>query len=144
MKLLLTVTFFIMSAFASADVVRATTIRVAPLYLSPDTSSTKLADVDRGREVIYLETSNNWVHVEANLTEERTVTGWIEGKGLVQSTTPDGDKILFGKWWASVFPMRWILFIHACALSLVALGKALHPLGFLFLIAAALTLSLIR
>src|SRR6266699_540882 len=93
----LAVAFFMMSAFASADVVRATTIRVAAIYLSPDTASTKLADVDRGREVIYLESSNNWVHVEANLTEERTITGWIEGKGLVQSTTPDGDKIMFGE-----------------------------------------------
>jgi len=97
MKLRLALAFFMMSAFASADVVRATTIRVSALYLSPDTSSTKLADIDRGREVIYLETSNSWVHVEANLTEERTVTGWIESKGLVQSTTPDGDKILFGE-----------------------------------------------
>lgn len=97
MRLRVAVAFFVMSAFASADVVRATTIRVAGLYLSPDTTSTKLADIDRGREVIYLETSNTWVHVEANLTEERTVTGWIEGKGLVQSTTPDGDKILFGE-----------------------------------------------
>src|SRR5229473_5379455 len=96
-KLRLAVALFMLSAFASAEVVRATTIRVSALYLSPDTSSTKLADIDRGREVIYLETSNSWVHVEANLTEERTVTGWIESKGLVQSTTPDGDKILFGE-----------------------------------------------
>src|SRR5260370_6190422 len=96
-KLRLAVALFMMSAFASAEVVRATTIRVSALYLSPDTSSTKLADIDRGREVIYLETSNSWVHVEANLTEERTVTGWLESKGLVQSTPPDGDKILFGE-----------------------------------------------
>src|SRR5947209_12231400 len=81
----------------SADVVRAAAIRVTGLYLSPDASSTKLADIDRGREVIYLETSGDWVHVEANLTEERTVTGWIQSKGLIQSTTPDGDKILFGE-----------------------------------------------
>lgn len=97
MKSLLALAIFMMSAVASADVVRATTIRVSAIYLSPDASSAKLADIDRGREVIYLETSNTWVHVEANLTEERTVTGWIEGKGLVQSTTPDGDKILFGE-----------------------------------------------
>src|SRR5947199_2337881 len=84
-------------ASLSADVVRAATIRVAPLYLSPDTSSTKLADIDPGREVIYLETSGDWIHVEANLTEERTVTGWTPSKGLIQSTTPDGDKILFGE-----------------------------------------------
>ncbi len=97
MKLRLAVVFFMLSALASAEVVRATTIRASAIYLSPDASSTKLADIDRGREVIYLETSNAWVHVEANLTEERTITGWIEGKGLVQSTTPDGDKILFGE-----------------------------------------------
>jgi hypothetical protein len=37
------------------------------------------------------------VHVEANLTEEKTVTGWVQSKGLIQSNTPDGDKILFGE-----------------------------------------------
>ena len=85
------------SVLASADVVRAATIRVAPIYLSPDASSAKLADVDRGRELIFLETSRDWVKVEANLTEERIVTGWMQTKGLIQSTTPDGDKILFGE-----------------------------------------------
>lgn len=85
------------SALASADVVRAATIRVAPIYLSPDTSSAKLADVDRGRELIFLETSGDWVKVEANLTEERIVTGWMQTRGLIRSTTPDGDKILFGE-----------------------------------------------
>ena len=85
------------SVLAQADVVRAATIRVAPIYLNPDTSSAKLADVDRGRELVFLETSGDWVKVEANLTEERIVTGWMQTKGLIQSTTPDGDKILFGE-----------------------------------------------
>jgi hypothetical protein len=97
MKLRLAIALFAMSALASAEVVRATSIRTAAIYLSPDATSAKLAEIDRGREVIYLETSNTWVHVEANLTEEKTVTGWVEGKGLVQSNTPDGDKILFGE-----------------------------------------------
>jgi hypothetical protein len=87
----------LLSATAYADVVRATTIRVAPIYLSPDSASAKLADMDRGREVVFLETSRDWVKVEANLTEERIVTGWMQTKGLVQATTPDGDKILFGE-----------------------------------------------
>lgn len=91
------VVIFLTSAFASADVVRAATIRVGGIYLSPDVSSAKLADVDRGREVIFLESSGDWVKVEANLTEERMVTGWMQTKGLVQATTPDGDKILFGE-----------------------------------------------
>jgi outer membrane protein assembly factor BamD (BamD/ComL family) len=93
---LLLLVFSVPSALAGAT--RATTIRVAAIYLSPDTSSSKLADVDRGREVIWLETSGeNWVHVEANLTEERTITGWMQKKGLVQAATPDGDKIVFGE-----------------------------------------------
>lgn len=85
------------AVWVRADVVRAATIRVAPIYLSPDASSAKLADVDRGRELVFLETSGDWVKVEANLTEERIVTGWMQTKGLIQSTTPDGDKILFGE-----------------------------------------------
>lgn len=89
--------WFLLSASALADVVRASTIRVSPIYLSPDASSTKLADVDRGREVVFLETSGDWVKVEASLTEERVVTGWMRIKELVQASTPNGDKILFGE-----------------------------------------------
>jgi hypothetical protein len=82
-----------------AEVVRGTTLRVAPIYLSPDATSAKLADADRGREIIILDTSNNgtWLHVEANLTEQRTVTGWMQNKGMIVPSTPDGDKILFGE-----------------------------------------------
>ena len=59
--------------------------------------SAKLAEIDRGREIIVLETSREWVHVEANLTEERTVTGWVLDKGVVRTSTPNGDKILYGE-----------------------------------------------
>jgi len=90
-------------AFASAipaaavDFQRGAVVRVAQIYLSPDTSSAKLAEMDRGREIIVLETSREWVHVEANLTEQRTVTGWVLDKGVVRASTPNGDKILFGE-----------------------------------------------
>jgi hypothetical protein len=87
----------LLSVLARADVIRATTMRVASLYLSPDTSSSKLGDVDRGRELIFLETSGEWVHVQAYITDEKIVTGWLQNKGVVRSTTPDGDKILFGE-----------------------------------------------
>src|ERR1700690_1442737 len=53
--------------------------------------------MDRGREIIVLETSREWVHVEANLTEERTVTGWVLDQGVVRTSTPNGDSILFGE-----------------------------------------------
>jgi outer membrane protein assembly factor BamD (BamD/ComL family) len=82
---------------AWADVVRGAPIRVASIYLSPDSSSAKMGELDRGREVIILETSRDWLHVEANMTEEKTITGWIAAKYVVLSSTPNGDKILFGE-----------------------------------------------
>jgi len=94
--------------FAAAE--HATVVRAASLYLSPDTSSAKLSEVERGRELIILETSRDWVHVEAMLGDTRrdeamdeedvpgkTITGWLLGKGMVRSSTADGDKILFGE-----------------------------------------------
>jgi hypothetical protein len=82
---------------SAANYQRGAVVRVAQVYLSPDTSSAKLAEMDRGREIIVLETSREWAHVEANLTEERTVTGWVLDKGVVRASTPNGDKILFGE-----------------------------------------------
>src|SRR6476620_2365612 len=85
------------SAAASANYERGAVIRVAQVYLSPDASSAKLAEMDRGREIIVLETSREWAHVQANLTEERTITGWVLDKGVIRTSTPNGDKILFGE-----------------------------------------------
>src|SRR5438132_6754345 len=85
------------SATNAAEYQRGAMMRVAPLYISPDPTSSKLSDIERGREVIILETSREWLHVEANVTEERTVTGWMVDKGVVRASTPDGDKILYGE-----------------------------------------------
>ena len=82
---------------AAADYQRGALVRVAQLYLSPDLNSAKLAEMDRGREIIVLETSREWLHVEANLSEERTVSGWMLDKGVVRKSTPNGDRILFGE-----------------------------------------------
>jgi len=49
---------------AAADYQRGAVVRVAQIYLSPDASSAKLAEMDRGREIIVLETSREWAHVE--------------------------------------------------------------------------------
>ena len=87
----------LLTAIACADAVRGTPIRTTSIYLSPDSSSAKLAEIDRGQEVVVLETSHDWIHVEAALTEEKTITGWIPDKGVVRASTPNGDKILFGE-----------------------------------------------
>lgn len=100
-------------AFASSALAadRGTLVREAIVYLSPDTSSNKLANVERGRELILLERSRNWLHVEALLgftqtpdpafvededLEGKTVTGWILDTGIVWNNTPNGDRIIFG------------------------------------------------
>jgi len=96
----------LLSTAASADVLRATVIRVASLYISPDTKSAKMRTIERGRELVIMETIPNWVHVEATLgivataSDDQTpqvVTGWILDKGVVRASLPDGDKIIFGE-----------------------------------------------
>jgi len=76
---------------------RAALVREAIIYLSPDTASAKLGNVERGRELIVLEGSRGWLHVEALFGEEKTISGWIQEKGAVRSTTPQGDLILYGE-----------------------------------------------
>lgn len=72
-------------------------IRVANIYISPDSSSAKLGEVERGHEVVILETSGEWLHVEALLSPVKAITGWIPNKGVIQASTPDGDKVMFGE-----------------------------------------------
>jgi hypothetical protein len=76
---------------------RAALVREAVIYLSPDTNSAKLGQVERGRELVVLEVTRDWLHVEALLGEEKTLTGWILDKGAVRTSTPQGDRILFGE-----------------------------------------------
>jgi outer membrane protein assembly factor BamD (BamD/ComL family) len=96
------------SLLLAAD--RGTLVREAVLYLSPDTTSNKLANVERGRELVLLEKSHDWLHVEAMLgsptrdaafinedeDEGKTITGWVVDTGVVWASTPNGDRILFG------------------------------------------------
>jgi outer membrane protein assembly factor BamD (BamD/ComL family) len=82
------------AAFALGE--HAALIRVANIYVAPDSNSAKLAEVDRGRELVLLESSREWLHVQALIGEEKMITGWILDKGVVRTTTPDGDLILYG------------------------------------------------
>lgn len=89
--------FFASVANCFAQIPHGGMIQVASIYISPDSNSAKLGEVDRGQEVVILETSGEWMHVEALLTEEKAITGWILKKGVVQASTPDGDQVLFGE-----------------------------------------------
>jgi hypothetical protein len=76
---------------------RGAPLRPASIYIAPDPTSAKLGQIERGREVVVLETSRDWLKVEANLTEERTLTGWVQQKEIVDTAIPNGDRILFGE-----------------------------------------------
>jgi len=97
------------SLLLAAD--RGTLVREAVLYLSPDTTSSKLGQVERGRELILLDKSRNWLHVEALLgsslapdpafvledeDEGKTISGWVLDTGIVWASTANGGRILFG------------------------------------------------
>ena len=100
MKLRLTIfaaaTLWLSNNTIAADFQRGAMARVGTLYIAADTNSAKLGQVDRGRQLIVLETSQQWVQVTANVTDERTVTGWMLDKGVVRTSTPNGDRILYG------------------------------------------------
>jgi hypothetical protein len=98
MRLCCTVALFFFSAsLCMADVLRGAILQPATLYVSPDATSSRLGDASRGREVVVLETSRDWTHVEVNLTAERTVTGWVMDRYVISGSTPGGDRILFGE-----------------------------------------------
>ena len=92
---------------------RATALRVTPLYISPDPSSQKVDRVQIGREMVVAEKSGPWLRVYANTdiqevsNEKDTpifntdatpppISGWMEAKGVVIETTPNGDQVLMG------------------------------------------------
>jgi hypothetical protein len=93
-------------SFAATE--RGVMLRQGIIYISPDTSSAKISDIGRGREVAVLERTSGWVHVVGTVdivkgaefdaeAEDRNVTGWILDKGVITPATPAGDQVLFGE-----------------------------------------------
>jgi hypothetical protein len=91
---------------------RATALRVTWLYVSPDTSAQKVDRVQVGREMVVAEKSGPWMRVYANTDIEELhtsdepifgssetpppISGWMEARGVVVETTPNGDQVLMG------------------------------------------------
>jgi outer membrane protein assembly factor BamD (BamD/ComL family) len=117
MKLRLTISLFtivtclaLLSSFALADAVRGTLVHEETIRVAPSADAARVGDAGRGNELVIIDSSRDWVHVEAILrppshdeaaTEEeaqgKTITGWVSTKGLVMTTTQDGDRIIFGE-----------------------------------------------
>src|SRR5580700_535554 len=98
------------TSFASAQAQRGTLVHEETIRVSPSADAAKLGEAGRGHELVIIESSRDWTHVEAILREPRkdadeddpesegkTITGWVSSKALVNLTTPNGDKIIFGE-----------------------------------------------
>lgn len=76
-------------------------VREAAIYLAPDLESQKLTNIARGREVAVLERNRSWIHVLAtvdqNMGADRDISGWIQDKGVITATSPNGAEIMFGE-----------------------------------------------
>ena len=98
------------TSLAAAQAQRGTLVHEEAIRVSPSADAAKLGEVGRGHELVIIDSSRDWTHVEAILREPRkdadeddpesegkTITGWISSKALVNLTTPYGDKIVFGE-----------------------------------------------
>jgi len=98
------------TTFASAQAQRGTLVHEETIRVSPSADTAKLGEAGRGHELVIIETSRDWTHVEAIIrepkkdadeddpgSEGKTITGWVLSKALVNLTTPNGDKIIFGE-----------------------------------------------
>ncbi len=91
---------------------RATVVHPTIVYIAPDDTSGKIAEVLPGHELVVIQHNGPWIKVFANtetpdtLAEEEPdftddtvptpASGWIKDKGVVTPQTPGGDAILFG------------------------------------------------
>jgi outer membrane protein assembly factor BamD (BamD/ComL family) len=107
--LVVAATFISVPIFAHAVAQRGTLVREESIRIAPSDDSAKVGEARRGHELVILDTSRDWVHVEAIISEPhrdrdtdeeiegKTITGWVPGKAFVSQSTQDGDKIIFGE-----------------------------------------------
>lgn len=101
LSLFLLVASLVPAAFGAEH---GTLVRAATLYVLPRASGEKLMQVERGRDIVVLERSTVdnqlWLKVFVTITQGETqgeVTGWLQEKGVVTASTPNGDQIVFGE-----------------------------------------------
>ena len=95
-----------------AQAQRGTLVHEESIRVSPSGDTAKLGTVERGFELVIIDSSRDWAHVEAILRDPtknpddeedddeaqgKTITGWLPAKALVGMSTPNGDKIVFGE-----------------------------------------------
>lgn len=106
-------------ANAAQPAPKGTVLRPTPIYIDGDEHSEKLSTITPGRELALLSgdpsaAPTTWLRVYANIDETQSpndpnqpvftdhdaaqpISGWIQARNLVASTTPNGQAILFGQ-----------------------------------------------
>jgi hypothetical protein len=101
----------ILTTVCLAQAQRGTLVHEESIRVSPSGDTAKLGTVERGYELVIIDNSRDWAHVEAILRDPsknpddeddeeaqgKTITGWLPAKALVGMSTPNGDKIVFGE-----------------------------------------------
>lgn len=100
-----------LTSLGLAQAQRGTLVHEESIRVSPSGDTAKLGTVERGYELVIIDSSRDWAHVEAILRDPsknpddedddeaqgKTITGWLPAKALVGMSTPNGDKIVFGE-----------------------------------------------
>jgi hypothetical protein len=92
---------------------KATVIRDTTLYVAADSSSSHVAEIKAGRELVVTDHNGPWLRIFANTDAEIShaqdapvfgseasatpISGWMEAQNVVTAATPKGDLILFGE-----------------------------------------------
>jgi hypothetical protein len=93
---------------------RAVALQVTWLFVAPDRGAQKVDRVQPGREMVVAEKSGPWIRVYANTDIQEMsqrdapiigaendvpppISGWMEAKGVVVESTPNGDQVVMGE-----------------------------------------------
>ena len=105
----LLLSFLLFSPRAFAGNPRGTLVHDETIRVAPANDAAKLGQAERGHELVILDSSRDWTHVEAILVEPKKdadteeeaegkiITGWVPSRALVEMSNPNGDKIIFGE-----------------------------------------------
>lgn len=86
-----------------------TVIREATIYVAPDNSAQRVGTATRGRDTFLMENSTIdgklWAHVlvitetglDTGIPVGKEVSGWVDGRLVVTTSTPNGDQVIFGE-----------------------------------------------
>src|SRR5258708_4026051 len=103
--LLMAVLFSVTTAF-DADQEGGTVIRETPIYVSPDASAQKVGTASRGRDIELVAERSTidgkpWARVlakvDVGLIGSKDISGWIDSRLLITTSTANADQIIYGE-----------------------------------------------